>query len=261
MRWSLAILSSVLSISGALAYPAPEVANSTLHSFFKRSVVCGQNVRTAVAQDCRDHHPSLNFVLGGTRAQPNVSPVTLPAGNTAIPEGAACDHIMEIQVLAKALVSAQVCQIITAMTKLDPPLARSTQMQELANIINGPTNLFFLATAVNSRKSPFVQNAIAGVSITKVPANNFAVQSYLSNAHVHAQSLAIAQALDHEVAGLVATATAKANTFPVIAHGRAVGAQIAEQALKTAVANHAAHNNPTPVTTLWQRVLNARVIN
>ncbi|KZS96701.1 hypothetical protein SISNIDRAFT_450424 [Sistotremastrum niveocremeum HHB9708] len=260
MRWSPFVITSALSffVSGSLSIPAP--SNGTSHTLMKRSVVCGQNVRTAVAEDCLEHRPSLFFALGGTVQRPLITAHQLDPTAQDIPPGAACDHVVELQVLARAMSSSGACAVITALNNLNNP--RHILLQPLADVINGAGNLVFLDSRVNSKKASFVVNAMNGARITTADPLNLAVSGYLRNQLISTGSNAVAQHLDTLINQITAIAKTTADAIPALPQGvRAQGIQIQQQALKTAVAQLRQLNDRTPVISRWRRVLGANVVN
>ncbi|KZS87925.1 hypothetical protein SISNIDRAFT_278928 [Sistotremastrum niveocremeum HHB9708] len=257
MRWSqITILSAALALVGnVMALPT----NST-HSLNKRSVVCGLNVRTAVAEDCLHARPALNFVLSGSQTRPTVSRQQTPLGND-IPQGSACDHVVELQVLEAAMQASGMCHVVAALNSIG--ISRATQLQDMADVINGPSNLLFLASAINRAKATFVVNAMNSHTITSANVANVAVSAYLRDQFVTSGSLAVAQHLDTLINGILADAIHRANAIQALPPGQraTTQAQIIQQNFKATVNHVASIPNRLTVTTLWTRVLHTTVVH
>ncbi|KZS87920.1 hypothetical protein SISNIDRAFT_490586 [Sistotremastrum niveocremeum HHB9708] len=260
MRWSyiFASTTAVLFAETVFALPTP---NAT-HTLSRRSVVCGLNVRTAVAADCLVSRPALNFVLSGSQTRPSVTRQNSPAGN-GIPEGSSCDHVVELQVLESAMQQSGMCQVVAGLNKLG--VSRATQLQAMANIINGHANLLFLASPVNLAKANFVVNAMASRTITSANVANVAVSAYLRDAVVTSRSLAVAQQLDVSINAILQDAIARANAIHALPAGQraTTQAEADQQNFKILMGHISATPaaNRITVTRLWNRVVHATVVN
>ncbi|KZS96725.1 hypothetical protein SISNIDRAFT_450448 [Sistotremastrum niveocremeum HHB9708] len=259
MRWSPIFITSVLTIlSGTSARPTSNVT-STL---YKRSVVCGLNVRTAVAEDCLDNRPLLNFAQSGSLTRPTVSRVAVP-NDDEIPPGAACDHVVELQVLQEAMLQSGMCQVVAVLARIG--ISRATQLQAMANVINGPGNLIFLDSRINRGKASYVRNAMAGAQITNEVVANVAVNAYLRDQTVSSSSLVIAQHLDATITAILNDAVARAQQIPPLhPQVRPPNQQIADQQNFRNTVLHFASIPPAQritVTRLWSRVLRATLVS
>jgi len=245
MRWSLFFVAPVLIGSPLGVLGLPTASNSTLHSFNKRTLVCGVDLRGAVASDCIP--AGLNFALKPP------STIEVQKGIKAKPADSACDHQVEIQVLTRAAITAKVCEVVNARSALGT--SRASIMTPLFRTMNAHANLLFLDSKVNGRKASYVQNAIAGNKIAKDDLNE-AVFNFLKI--VKSQTKVVASDLDKDIKAIISAATAEAKTFvpPKDPKARLTSQQQKEKALEEALAAHA-KQSATPVTVLWNKVLAA----
>lgn len=57
------------------------------------------------------------------------------------------DHVVELQVLQEAMLQSGMCQVVAVLARIG--ISRATQLQAMANVINGPGNLIFLDSRIN----------------------------------------------------------------------------------------------------------------
>ncbi|KZS96670.1 hypothetical protein SISNIDRAFT_463443 [Sistotremastrum niveocremeum HHB9708] len=241
MRWTPIIIVSVAStyLSGALGHPAP-FTNSTLHALNKRTDVCGIDIRFATKNDCLDRHSVINFKRDTTATRELLTQETVPANAQTGPIDSSCDHVLELQVVGKAMQQSTLCGIVSALNSLQElegaAVKRTNVLQPIADIANGIDNLFFLDSRVNgavsgtfgisikfasklimlcSKKASFVQLAVGNQVISSTHNAFFpAVQVYLRKDTIASSSRKVAADLDAAIKVILNQATTLAEGFP-----------------------------------------------
>ncbi|KZS96667.1 hypothetical protein SISNIDRAFT_282446 [Sistotremastrum niveocremeum HHB9708] len=170
----------------------------------------------------------------------------------------------------------KMCDLLTALNALDPfgpfnvgrvaiKTKRNQVLQPLADVINDPENLFFLASQVNQAKATYVVAAIKS-EVIKSSENQFfaAMESYLRTTKVTTASRAVAVKLNAAIQTIAKNAAAleEALPNPPPADARAKGIEQPQNLLIAAVAAQKAEAaKKVTFIDIWNRVLLGKVVN
>ncbi|KZT37261.1 hypothetical protein SISSUDRAFT_875159 [Sistotremastrum suecicum HHB10207 ss-3] len=171
------------------------------------------------------------------------------------------EHALELQVVQTVLLQSHFCDVLAQLIAAEHAAGHDEDndaahiMTGIVGAINGPENLFFLQTDVNSAKRTYVQKAVASnaaapaLSVASTPTNSQAfadVHQFIHNAAIQQASTDVAHAADVAIAAVIQRATVL---------------QPQPAALHDALAVYNGHfEGGLTVTHTWNRVLAATVV-